>query len=62
MPRIRIMEMSPTVAVIFEIDAGNRRHLGDIGHAVGDKQVDWEKTQCQPVHNGLVIELVGKDN
>ena len=45
------------MAVIFEIDAENRRHLGDIGHPVGDKQVDWEKTQCQPVHNGLVIEL-----
>ncbi len=62
MPKIRIMEMSPTVAVIYEIDAEHRRHLGDIGHPVGDKQVDWEKTQCQTVHNGLVIELVAKDN
>ncbi len=62
MPRIRIMEVSRTVVVSWEIDAEHRRHLGDIGHAVGDKEVDWEKTQCETVHNGLVIELVAKDN
>jgi hypothetical protein len=61
MSKIRIMELSPTLAVIFEIDAEHRRHLGDIGHPVGDRDVDWEKTQCRPVHNGLVIELAEKD-
>ncbi len=62
MPRIRIMEMSRTVAVVFEVDAEHRRLVGDIGHPIGDKDVDWEKTECETVHNGLVIGLVGKDN
>ncbi len=56
------MEMSRTVAVVFEVDAEHRRLVGDIGHPIGDKDVDWEKTECETVHNGLVIELVGKDN
>ena len=61
MSKIRIMELSPTLAVIFEIDAKHRRHLGDIGHPVGDGKVDWEKTECRTLPNGLVIELAEKE-
>ena len=64
MPRIRITEIRITeqspVEVRFEDDEGNKRALGELGHVLGDKNIDWEKTakSCRSDNRGLVVEFV----